>query len=111
MSIRGVLAQSTVTDLDRATTWYAALFGREPDATPMEGLHEWHLGTGYGVQVWAEPERAGGSSMVLEESDLDATATRLSEAGITHDGVVQLSSSRGLMLIDLDGNRVALTGP
>jgi len=111
MNFHGVLAQSTVTDLARATTWYAALLGREPDAAPMEGLHEWHLGEGYGVQVWAEPDRAGRSSMVLRDDDLDATATRLAEAGFDHDGVGEISEGRALFLLDPDGNRVVLTGP
>lgn len=105
-----VLAQSTVTDLDVAEQWYTRLFGAEPDARPMPGLLEWHLGDTFGVQVWSEPERSGGSSMVLEETDLDAAAARLSEAGIGHDGPQQATSSRVLMLLDPDGNRVVLTG-
>lgn len=107
----GVLAQSTVRDLDTATTWYAALFGRPQDADPMPGLREWHLGEGYGVQVWAEPERAGRSSLVLADPDLDGTAARLTAAGIEHAGVEQVTSSRALVLLDPDGNRVVLTGP
>lgn len=68
MSITRVLAQSTVSDLVAAEDWYTRLFGREPDARPMPGLLEWHLGDTFGVQVWAEPNRAGRSSMVLDES-------------------------------------------
>ena len=111
MSIHGVLAQSTVSDLEAAQEWYAALFGRQPDANPMPGLLEWHLGEGYGVQVFSEPERAGRSSVVVQESDLDGCAARVAEAGIEHDGVGDLSSGRALMLTDPDGNWVVLTGP
>lgn len=110
MSITAVLAQSTVSDLVTAERWYAALFDRGPDATPMPGLLEWHLGEGYGVQVWSEPERAGRSSMVISESDLDATARRLSDAGLDVD-VEQVSASRAIVLLDPDGNRVVLVGP
>ena len=110
MSTSGVLAQSTVTDLERAEAWYAALFGREPDARPMPGLLEWHLGEGYGVQVWSEPERAGHGSVVLAETDLDGAASRLGAAGLAHDGVEQATASRILRLVDPDGNRVVLTG-
>jgi predicted enzyme related to lactoylglutathione lyase len=108
--ISGVLAQSTVTDLSTAERWYTQLFGRGPDARPMPGLLEWHLGEGYGVQVWSEPDRAGRSSIVLDETDLDSAARRLRDAGIEHDGPTPASSSRILMLTDPDGNRVVLTG-
>ncbi len=107
--IHRVLAQSTVSDLDTAEDWYTRLFGRGPDARPMPGLLEWHLGDSYGVQVWSEPDRAGRSSMVLDETDLDDAARRLREAGIEHDGPAPASSSRILMLADPDGNRVVLT--
>lgn len=108
--IRRVLAHCTVTDLDRAEEWYTRLFGREPDARPMPGLIEWHLGASFGVQVWSEPERAGKSSVVLDETDLDAAAARATEVGIHHDGPLPGGGARILPLADPDGNRVVLTG-
>ena len=110
MTVTRVLAQSTVTDLEVAEDWYKRLFGRGPDARPMPGLLEWHLGDTFGVQVWAEPDRAGHSSMVLDESDLDSLAAHLNEAGIAHDGPQDATSSRVLSLVDPDGNRIVFTG-
>lgn len=110
MAITRVLAQSTVTDLAVAEDWYTRLFGRAPDARPMPGLLEWHLAETFGVQVWSEPDRAGRSSMVLDESDLDGLAARLDEVGIAHDGPQKATSSRILSLLDPDGNRVVLAG-
>jgi hypothetical protein len=110
MTIERVLAQATVSDLATAERWYSTLFEREPDARPMEGLLEWHLGDAFGVQVWTEPERAGRSTMVLDESDLDALAARLTNAGLNHPGPQQATSSRILPLKDPDGNRVVFTG-
>jgi hypothetical protein len=110
MVIHRVLAQSTVSDLATAERWYSALFMREPDARPMPGLLEWHLGDTFGVQVWSEPDRAGRSSMVLDESDLDALAARLTGAGLDHPGPQHATSSRVLLLEDPDGNRVVVTG-
>ena len=110
MTIRNVLAQATVSDLPAAERWYSALFGRVPDARPMDGLLEWHLGDAFGVQVWSEPDRAGRSSMVLGESDLDGLAARLADAGLDHAGPQQATSSRILPLLDPDGNRVVFTG-
>jgi catechol 2,3-dioxygenase-like lactoylglutathione lyase family enzyme len=111
MAITRVLAQSTVADLEVAEDWYTRLFGRQPDGRPMPGLLEWHLGETFGVQVWAEPDRAGHSSMVLDESDLDALVKHLDEAGIAHEGPQNVTMSRLVSLVDPDGNRVAFTGP
>lgn len=110
MTITGVLAQATVADLDIAADWYRRLFDRAPDARPMDGLLEWHLGDGFGVQVWAEPERAGRSTVVLQVDDLDAVARRLRDAGITDVVPQDATSSRILPMEDPDGNRVVLTG-
>ena len=77
-----VLAQATVSDLEPAIQWYSALFGRPPDVRPMGGLAEWHYGDSCGVQVWAEPDRAGHSAMVLDESDLAELIDRLDPSGL-----------------------------
>ncbi len=111
MTIQNVLAQATVRNLTEAERWYSTVFARQPDTRPMDGLIEWHLSDTFGVQVWAEPGRAGHSSMVLGESDLDGLAARLTEAGIEHPGPRQATSSRILPLEDPDGNRVVFTGP
>jgi hypothetical protein len=110
MTIERVLAQMTVTDLGVAVAWYTKLFGRDPDARPMDGLVEWHLAETFGVQVWAEPDRAGHSTMVLHESDLDPRVADLDRAGIEHDAPQDVTASRILPLVDPDGNRVVFTG-
>ncbi len=106
-----ILAQMTVTDLDRAVAWYATVLDHEPDHRPMDGLVEFHLGAGFGVQVWLEPDRAGRSAMVLDESDLDALLARLNAAGVANDGAQDVTSSRVVQLADPDGNRVVFSGP
>jgi hypothetical protein len=110
MTFRRVLAQSIVGNLEVAEEWYTALFGGPPHARPMDGLLEWHLGEAFGVQVWQDTERAGRSGMVLDESDLDTLAARLSAAGIAHGGPQQVTSSRVLILSDPDGNQVVVSG-
>ena len=110
MAFTRVLAQSTVTDLERAVGWYSKLFGRQPDAHPMDGLVEWHLGDSYGVQVWAESDRAGSSSMVLDESDFDGLIVRLDDAGLSHDRPQDVTASRIIALVDPDGNRIVVSG-
>lgn len=108
--IAGILAQCTVSDLSTAEKWYSGILGRVPDSRPMDGLLEWHLGDGFGLQVWLEPDRAGGSSVVLEETDLDTAADRAAADGAHHDGPQPGGGRRILQLTDPDGNRVVLMG-
>lgn len=108
--IDGLLGNCTVADLERAEGWYARVLDRAPDARPMPGLLEWHLGDGFGLQVFAEPARAGRSTVVLAETDLDGAAARLTAAGLAHDGISPGGGQRILQLSDPDGNRVVLTG-
>jgi hypothetical protein len=110
MTFTRVIAQANVSDLERAVGWYSILFDGDPDARPMDGLVEWQLGDAMGVQIWSDAERAGRSSMVLDASDLDALATRLSQAGIDHPGIQDVTASRILRLEDPDGNTVVVTG-
>ena len=108
--ISGVLAHCTVTDLGRAESWYSRLFDREPDTRPMPGLLEWRFSKSFGLQVWSEADRAGHSCVVLNETDLDAAAARLTAAGLDHGGPRSGGGARILQLADPDGNRVVFTG-
>ncbi len=41
--IKGVYASVVVEDLQAAQTWYERILARPVDATPMDGLLEWHF--------------------------------------------------------------------
>src|SRR5919106_2902236 len=69
--ITNALAGVAVHDFDSGVDWYARLLGRDPDTRPMEGLAEWRFAGGGWLQVFADTERAGSSSVTLVESDLD----------------------------------------
>ena len=110
MTFQRLLAQSVVTDLAVAERWCTTLFDGPPQARPMDGLLQWRLRDSFGVQVWLDPDRAGRSSMVVEESDLDALAARLTASGLDHEGPQPGGGSRVLVLTDPDGNQVVATG-
>ncbi|MEU8819492.1 VOC family protein [Actinoplanes sp. NPDC048796] len=110
MAATRLLAQMTVADFEAGVRWYTKLFGGSVDARPMEGLAEWHLAPAFGVQVWADAERAGRSTMVIDESDLDGLADRLRRAGIDHAGIQNATTSRVLVVTDPDGNSIVFTG-
>lgn len=110
MNVDVVMSQIIVADADRAVTFYTTLFGRGPDAKPMDKLHEWHFERAGAVQVYEEPERAGASGVTLHLVDLDAACAALDRAGIDHEPVVDATFVRVVQLEDPDRNRVVLTG-
>lgn len=110
MTFQHLLAQAVVADLEVAERWYTVVFDGPPQARPMDGLLEWHLSDSFGVQVYLDPSRAGRSVMVIEESELDTFADRLTAAGLDHDGPQPVTASRVLILTDPDGNQVVISG-
>ncbi len=111
MEIRNVLAQTTVRDQDAAERWYSMLFGRTPDARPMDGLLEWRLGDAMGVAG------LGGARCVLDVRALCspwATSTRPrsnSSRRASPDATpAEATSSRILPVEDPDGNRIVFAG-
>ncbi|MGO1523942.1 MAG: VOC family protein [Nesterenkonia sp.] len=108
--IHQLLGNCPVSDLNRAQEWYTRLFGRGPDVRPMAGLIEWHLSDTFGLQLWADPDRAGCSSVVLGETALDAAAERLTDVGLHHAGPEAGGGARILQLNDPDGNHIVLLG-
>lgn len=109
--IHCTLAQATVSDLARSEQWYQQVFGSPPDTRPMDGLIEWRFGAHHGVQVFRDPSRAGGSTMVLGVGDLDEALTRLDEVGIDHPAPAPGGGGMLVPLTDPDGNRLVLIGP
>ena len=111
MSIQHVLAVVPVSDLERANTWYEALFGRPADNRPMPTLAEWQV-TGAGwVQVTVDTDRAGSALLNLAVDDLAATREELATRGVNTaesrpvNKGVELSATS-----DPDGNAITLIG-
>jgi glyoxylase I family protein len=82
MAIDKVLVDVAVDDFASALTWYERLLGRPADAAPMEGLAEWHLAEGGGVQVSDDEDRAGSSSVTLVVTSLDDQLAALKAEGM-----------------------------
>ena len=110
MNVTTVMAQLIVSDLERSVAFYSALFGRGPDAHPMDKLHEWHFERAGAVQVYEEPDRAGTSGATIDVADLDATVVELDRAGIDHEPLMEATYVRIVQLVDPDRNRIVLTG-
>jgi predicted enzyme related to lactoylglutathione lyase len=107
MAIDKVLANVAVDDFPSALTWYERLLGRPADAAPMEGLAEWHLAEGGGMQVSDDEARAGWSSVTLMVQSLDDQLAALRAEGIP---VGPIQGTPGLVKVatatDPEGNRI-----
>jgi hypothetical protein len=109
MALQKIFAHLSCTDFQKSTTWFETLFGRKPDATPMQHLAEWHHGDGAGFQLFQAPAHAGKGTLTLIVTGLAAERDRLSAlkpGNIEHADYVDL-----VRLRDLDGNLIVLAEP
>ncbi|QUJ75736.1 VOC family protein [Sulfitobacter albidus] len=106
MAVTAILANLSCTDIDVSAAWYAHLFGREADASPMEGLREWYLGPEAGFQLFAGGAGVGSGTLTLRVTLLDAELLRLGIASA--EEIEQGAHTRFLRLKDPDGNLVVL---
>lgn len=106
LPVANVLAGAAVTDFEATVAWYADLFGRPHDAAPMDGLAEWSFPTGGWLQVFADAERAGHSSVTLIVSDIAAVRASLAASGHTVEWSFDGDVTSGDVIRDPDGNRI-----
>src|SRR3954447_7495953 len=107
----------TVSDLDRSRPWYNALFGAEPvldeDTGPFHHV-VWLLGgTLFGIHQHTSPTSAEPCDQLrpgldhvafgcANRAELEDWATRLSDMGISHGGVIDAHYGSGLSFRDPD---------
>jgi predicted enzyme related to lactoylglutathione lyase len=109
MTIVNVLPTFLVADFDAAVTWYQTLFGRAPDRRPMDGLVEWQLTEGGGVQVSRVGEGAGCANVTIGVDDVDTQLATLAGTGISAEAFDTPSGRFRLATIrDPAGNTITL---
>ena len=110
MQFTDVMPVQIVRDHDEAVAWYTALLGREPDRRPMAPSAEWDLGAGRGVQVYLDPDNAGGHNTIFGVENLDAALAEVAERGIEGEAfTVPSGQFRLCVLTDPSGNVVVLS--
>jgi predicted enzyme related to lactoylglutathione lyase len=109
MTIANVLPTFRVADLDAAVSWYQAFFGRGPDRHPMDGLVEWQLTEGGGIQVFRAAEGAGTTNVTISVDDVDAYLADLAGQDIRAEAFDTPSGQFRLATIqDPAGNTITL---
>jgi glyoxylase I family protein len=118
----------TVTDLDRSTRWYSALFGSEPVLDEDEESGVFHHtvyalpgGHLFGLHTHTTPatetfdERRTGLDHVSfgcsGRSELQKWAERLDELGISHGGIKDAHYGSGVSFRDPDGIALEFFAP
>lgn len=107
-NINSVFAVLSVRKQDDAVRWYANLFGRNADMIPVEGVAEWQLADSAWLQVTADSERAGASTVIVGVNDIEAQCRTCAEANVPHGEVVEYPGIiKMIEVIDPDGNKIA----
>lgn len=65
MSLKKIYAHLSCTELGKSIAWFERLFGRNPDARPMDGIVEWHHADNAGFQLFENPSDAGHVTLTL----------------------------------------------
>lgn len=107
MEFENVLAGVAVKELDPAVAWYERLLGAVGHK-PMALVAEWKFPRGGGLQVFADPARAGHSSITLTFEEFDRQLDRLREEGVHVEQVQRGERIDLAFLRDPAGNRVVL---
>ncbi|MDQ3148048.1 MAG: VOC family protein [Actinomycetota bacterium] len=104
-----MLAEIMVVDFDPAVRWYGSFFGRPPDRRPMDGLVEWQLTDGGGLQLFRKADCRGGVNVTIAVDDVDAHLATLAERGISGETFDSpLGQLRLATLRDPEGNTITL---
>ncbi|GAC70065.1 VOC family protein [Gordonia soli] len=109
MQVTQIISVQFVADLEAAVDWYSALFGRQPDSRPMPPSAEWYFDADRGVQLYDDPERAGGHDVIVGVPDVDDALREVAGRGIDGEAfTVPSGQFRLAILRDPSANTVIL---
>lgn len=106
MEIRNALAGIAVANLDDAVAWYTGLIGRAPDSHPMSEVYEYRMAKGGWIQIFADAERCGKSSLTLTVDSVDDVIAALESRGIEAGEPTRSDYVDTTTVFDPDGNRI-----
>lgn len=95
-----------VTDHAEAVAWYEKWIGRGPDVKPMDGVAEWQLAENAWIQVAANDEASGGSSVVVGVADIGKQCSDCAAAGVEVGEVNDYGFIKLAEAVDPAGNKI-----
>lgn len=110
MSIRNALAGIAVKDFRSALSWYEQLLGRAA-TRPMAEVAEFEFENGGWLQVFADAQRAGFSSVTLTVTDLDEQLHDLRSKSLEASSITNSSLVKTATVTDPDGNQIVFAQP
>ena len=105
MNVHNVLAGVAVRNLEAATAWYERLLGAE-GSKPMGEVSEWKAPGGGCLQVFADPKRAGSSSVTFAIGSLKALREHLRSIQVEPTRTQEGGSVSLAFVQDPDGNQI-----
>jgi hypothetical protein len=105
-NLQNVVAVLPVVDHAAAVAWYQRWIGRAPDVVPMDGIAEWGLADNAWIQVTADPDSAGKTTVVVGVGDVDAQRATCETAGVTVGDVNDLGFIKTAEAVDPAGNTI-----
>ena len=111
LSVSRVLAGLAVSDLERSVDWMTQFRGRGPDERPMPPLADWNFDAEHTLQLFHDPDRAGGSMVTLSVRDIEAAKANLAARGVELRIDDSSDKVRFGQVQDVDGNSVTIVQP
>ena len=102
-SVVGVLP---VADHATAVTWYQRWIGRPPDVEPTEGVSEWQLAETAWIQIAADPQAAGGTTIVVGVEDVVAQRSACAAADVAVGDINDYGFIKTAEAVDPSGNKI-----
>lgn len=105
-NLTSVVAVLPVDHHATAVTWYRRWLGRGPDVEPMEGVAEWQLAENAWIQVSADPEAAGRTTIVIGVEDVDVQRSAFASVDLAVGDVIDYGFVKTAEAVDPAGNKV-----
>lgn len=106
LNLTSVISVLPVADHSDAVAWYGRWIGRGPDVEPMEGVAEWQLAQNAWIQVSADPESAGQTTVVIGVADIDVQRDACETAGVPWGDVNDYGFVKTAETADPAGNKI-----
>ncbi len=108
MEVNVVFTGVPVRRLDAGRDFFERLFGRPADVEVADDEVMWRVAETAWLYVVVDVARAGHGLVALSVADLDAALDELAHRGIRPDRMEEVGGGRKAVLLDPDGNTVAV---